>query len=118
MVISAELTDTLFEMVSDYEDIRPSIYSGRGMYGKVCIGFTGNPNELMDFFEDVAVRCAEYDNDNDIEWEDSLLNEWRKVRRSRSSDSMGYDTIIYFSNAEPSEKFNEYCEDRDEEEDY
>jgi len=66
-------------------------YSGRGMYGKECLGFV-TENSL----QAVAEICsASWFNDGD-EFEFMLPDIFANAR----TDNMGYDTIIYFPNIE------------------
>ena len=65
------------EMVTDY--------SGRGMHGEHCIGFTGNDRTLAKFFFAVGRSEVLADNDNGL-----------RLASRLKSDSMGRSTIYYF----------------------
>lgn len=86
-------------------------YSGRGMYGRKCVGITGSRNECARLVGEVikqmtqelfehAIDCedgqenAAYDlNDQVQQGIDKLLDQ--------SMDSMGLDVIVYFERLEP-----------------
>jgi hypothetical protein len=57
-------------------------YSGRHMYGQLCIGIVGDAGDWMTFVADVASKFPE------------LGKEWRNVRQ----DNMGKDYIWYWPN--------------------
>ena len=72
-------------------------YSGRGMYGATCVGFTcSNVNRaLMEFGGFVVVNGAGLDD----------------FIACLSTDSLGYGVIVYFTSIEDE---SEDCEDEDE----
>lgn len=72
-------------------------YSGRGMYGATCVGFTcSNVNRaLMEFGGFVVVNGADLD--------DFIF--------CLSTDRLGYGAIVYFTSIEDE---SEDCEDEDE----
>jgi len=55
-------------------------YSGRGMYGKTCVGIVGNTGDLIEFVLAVA------DEDKDLAYELTEV----------STDSMASDKIFYW----------------------
>lgn len=65
----------------DYNPLRFD-YSGRGMYGERCLGFTGSVGDLFQF----AVRLAELDQDLATDLGDAGMR----------SDSMGRSEIFYW----------------------
>ena len=78
-------------------------YSGRGMYGRQCVGITGSESDCMAVIAEVITdahnRC-EFDEDFDFgKVVDTLL-------RRQSRDSMGLDVIIYWPNLEPIQEEN------------
>lgn len=82
------LTELIEEGLPEGYSIRLN-YSGRGMYGKDCVGIVG-PNPLKMFCY-CAGTCVDvhYDRgDIAVEFFDLLSN--------HKQDSMGRDTIIYF----------------------
>lgn len=80
----------------------PRKYSGRGMYGKQCIGVvTDQPLKLMAL---ITAQMAEID----------LLDEFLNIIGSVAQDSMGYDTVVYFKRVEWPEGVEETEEESDE----
>jgi hypothetical protein len=71
------------DLESEGFDLRED-YSGRGMFGRECIGLTGDVTDLVRF----TLRITDPEN----EWRVSN-NEWLLDIRS---DSMGYDMIFYW----------------------
>lgn len=79
---TAEFTDILEagtnEIVNDY--------SGRGMFGERCVGFTAaDIREAFGVFADCLAYCEEDEREDFI-----------KCFRYVQTDSMGFDTIFYF----------------------
>ena len=71
-------------------------YSGRGMYGKTCIGFVGTFSEF-----ELGMRLAA------AIAEDDCLHDMDKIETelmNPATDSMGLDTIIYWTNLRMEEK--------------
>lgn len=71
------------EQYSLYEN-----YSGRGMFGRTCLGVIVQRN---DSFIDFIIKLTKYLDDNGIEDVDFSLE-------GVSYDALGLDTIVYFSN--------------------
>lgn len=71
-----DLTDEGFDLRDDY--------SGRGMYGKTCLGLTGSVEDLVRFVMKIT--------DEDDAWY-TTDNSWLTWI---STDSMGRDTIFYW----------------------
>lgn len=63
-------------------------YSGRGMYGKQCLGVEVSRGGLGDFIADVFEAVAGNEDDATLAAD---------AFRSMSTDSMGLDTIVYFT---------------------
>ncbi|MHB8407832.1 MAG: hypothetical protein ACYDHY_06915 [Acidiferrobacterales bacterium] len=79
-------------------------YSGRGMYGRSCLGVTiDRDHDLMDFIADVLEHASES--------EDISLSELADSFRGAKTDSMGLGTILYFPDVahqdEPAEEGDE-----------
>jgi hypothetical protein len=72
---------------ADIEDYRTD-YSGRGMYGKQCVGIVGDMADFMDF---VTTLAAWYFEDEDEEAEEF----WYRIN-SVQIDNMGRDSIFYW----------------------
>lgn len=109
------LTLTEFEYLSDLydEEALYPYYSGRGMYGKTCLGYVGSDSALFIF--DLAKLLAE--RDTSIEASADDVREMMESLGSGSKDSMGLDTITYFRSigVEPGAKQEE---EEEEEEDW
>lgn len=81
--------ETLIEVIGDAGyDTR--LYSGRGMYGKKCVGFT--VDSTRDMFSAIADIIDYLDED--------ILSDFTSVLRYASYDSMGLGLIIYFPRVE------------------
>src|SRR4051794_11829338 len=80
--VSTERIDKALDYLSDLPHVT-NWYSGRGMFGAYCFGFTldGGEHDLLTFFMDLSQA------DRD------LAQQLRDVMRS---DAMGYSTIYYF----------------------
>jgi hypothetical protein len=70
----------------DVDSIRDD-YSGRGMFGERCFGVVMNPRSVMRFAYWLAIYCN--DDEQTQELGEDLVG-------CASTDSMGYDTIVYF----------------------
>lgn len=88
--------DAAYEADLDFNEITYFDYSGRGMYGKECVGFTCSTPELVKLFTHLAVAC-----EDDSNWVFDLLETVR-------IDQLGRGLIHYF----PDYTFSE--EDSDE----
>lgn len=61
-------------------------YSGRGMFGSQCVGFTApDIREAFSVFADCLAACEDDQRENFIQ-----------CFRNVHTDSMGFDTIFYF----------------------
>lgn len=78
--ISLELLE---EIAQEVEGSVRADYSGRGMFGDSCVGITTAPHNLLKLGA-VISRLVE-----DEELRDELIS-------NSSTDSMGYDTIVYW----------------------
>lgn len=96
LTISNELLE---EIAQEVDGSTRTDYSGRGMYGSTCVGIVAS--DLLQLGAAIA-RVVE---DND-ELRDELLSNSR-------TDSMGYDTIVYWTRV----TCNDAPEDEDEDED-
>lgn len=76
----SDLVEAAQNVLSDSVSVRMN-YSGRSMYGRTCIGFVGGRG--LEFALGAAVAQVMPDR----VWEFSLP----------STDSMGYDQIVYFT---------------------
>lgn len=85
--------NTLCEIIEE-AGYSPRSYSGRGMYGKQCVGFTFEGNTL-DAVADLFEVAAYYDHG---------VFELARVVKSAQTDNMGMDTVIYFPRVKWAEK--------------
>jgi hypothetical protein len=69
------------ELSFDFDVAKLRTYSGRGMYGKVCMGLVGGAGDLVNFVLEVAQT-------RDFDFAQELDNV--------STDSMAFDTIFYW----------------------
>lgn len=81
MKLNQEDLGTLEEAAGEAEMDFRTDYSGRGMYGKTCVGVTGDTAKLVHFVLLVGEKDLDFALDN-------LTN--------MSQDSMGLDTIFYW----------------------
>jgi hypothetical protein len=69
-------------------------YSGRGMYGKSCVGITGSKYICMSSISEIITTLAKALTNQEIDIDtfsghvQTLLN--------HKTDSMGYETIVYW----------------------
>lgn len=77
--------DQLIEIADEasyYGDVEPYLkYSGRGMYGDTCVGFSGDVNEML-----LGLAASQVLGVDDA----------RTLATKARSDSMGMGVIIYF----------------------
>ena len=71
------------EQYSLYEN-----YSGRGMFGRACLGVIVQRN---DSFIDFIIKLTKYLDDNDVDDIDFKLE-------GATYDNLGLDTVVYFPN--------------------
>ena len=90
LILSAEEVSDLRERHDEKLVIR---YSGRGMFGATCVGYVGD--DLILFAFDLALATAGLDRDDPIMPSD-LRDELEHIG-APYSDSMGMDTIWYWT---------------------
>jgi hypothetical protein len=81
------LTEMVVDLIQDDFEMRTD-YSGRGMYGKNCIGFTTDNPTL--FLMGLTAALIELGNSGED------VPSWINLRVCQ--DSMGLSTIVYFPN--------------------
>lgn len=87
----------------DPEDNVRTGYSGRGMFGRKCLGITGSISDLVSFTTE-AVRQDEYNEASaDESPEAQALHGFVRYIEDVSTDSMGLDSIFYWPDVEVSE---------------
>lgn len=88
------------------EDFKVRSYSGRGMYGKTCLGIDiDRDTSLGDVFASILEAIA---NDESVVNEDGLIEAAEALRGMRS-DNMGLGTIYYFPNVPYSDEVECIC---------
>jgi Ran GTPase-activating protein (RanGAP) involved in mRNA processing and transport len=91
-------------------DVRVRSYSGRGMYGKSCLGVTID-QDLGPFLSDLMQEMGNLDPDNGEELD--AYTDICDAFRSMRTDNMGMGTIVYFQRVE---FVSEESDDEDDEE--
>jgi hypothetical protein len=69
-------------------------YSGRGMYGAECIGFVTDKPLRIGYA--IAAVFGVDDGTIDCEVDEDRCQVGEKLMDAATTDSMGYDTIVYF----------------------
>lgn len=92
-----EITDDeLSELVGDEFDLRLT-YSGRGMYGRECLGLVGDVGDYGRFVAAIALEIGACDSvAPDWPRGDHLRELLTRVTNRVCTDGMGHDTIFYF----------------------
>ena len=97
LTVTQEILNTLAEY-HDEEDIRAD-YSGRSMYGRTCLGYTGESVALFTFHLALSIMRAdraENEDDPDLfEMEEMMI-----LLGDPRSDSMGRSVIHYWPNVQ------------------
>lgn len=95
---NSELVDIITTAAEDNNFTCSFDYSGRCMYGKTCFGIVGSLSNIGGFFIDLTTNILAIQEDNE---DDSNMNELcgdlLNAFSSLSMDSMGLDSIIYFT---------------------
>jgi hypothetical protein len=106
MITAKELCEAMSECGLKYRS-----YSGRGMYGKECVGFTtgyGLSNRVELAFGYELSDCVELALTLKVTFDDDTII---KLFRHARTDSMGQSTIIYFPRVEWDTSISEPDED-------
>ncbi len=74
--------DLLSDLAGTVDGAPRGNYSGRGMYGATCVGIVMNPSDMLQLGANISAL-------DDQELRSLLMYKY-------STDSMGYDTIIYW----------------------
>ncbi|ASU00786.2 hypothetical protein NTR1_19 [Nocardia phage NTR1] len=93
ITIPASVIDTMFDFDIDSDDIRTD-YSGRSMYGRTCLGYTGSDVVLFTFRLAVLLAREEMEDgdDPDLYTVEEKLHDLGEPR----ADSMGRGAIFYW----------------------
>jgi len=73
----------------DPEDVRTD-YSGRGMFGRTCVGIVGDTNTLVDFVKAVVEDAVAEDFTDDV-----LTGLYEEISTVQT-DSMGTRSVFYW----------------------
>lgn len=92
LTVTAEMISTLTQF-HDEDEIRTD-YSGRGMYGRTCLGYTGE--DVIMFAFHLAITLTETARMHEPELFD--VEEYLIMMGNPSMDSMGRSTIYYWPN--------------------
>lgn len=119
----AELRDYFHQIAGDREEAKLMKYSGRGMFGRYCVGIAAsNPMEaVMNLLGHFAVEAMEAERHGDSEAEEppeerQLYDTLFRVLTSNvRTDSLGYDTVVYFPDWEWDPELKEEVNDEDDE---
>ena len=107
MILNKQDIELLKEFANEYDCELRTGYSGRGMYGKSCIGFV---TDLSSF--SLGLELALFLNRED---RTEMVDAFSQTRVNE--DSMGLSSIIYFPSiqAEEQDDEDEYDDDEDDE---
>jgi hypothetical protein len=74
-------------------------YSGRGMYGRECVGITGSQSDCQAIIAEVIKQAHARADDDELVFDDVVdaVLDYRQ-------DSMGFDVIIYWPHISPVEE--------------
>ncbi len=88
------IAEPLAEVIAEYAEDVHLTYSGRGMYGDTCYGFSGDVARIIgDVLQDIADMP-------------DLIRQFGEMLSISRRDSMGFRTILYF----PSWSIAQNCE--------
>ncbi len=88
------ISEPLAEVIAEYAEDVHLTYSGRGMYGDTCYGFSGDvARTIGDVLQDIADMP-------------DLIRQFGEMLSISRRDSMGFRTILYF----PSWSIAQNCE--------
>ena len=78
------IAEPLAEVIAEYAEDVHLTYSGRGMYGETCYGFSGDVARIIgDVLQDIADMP-------------DLIRQFGEMLSISRRDSMGLGTILYF----------------------
>jgi hypothetical protein len=88
MTMNADQFIDILERVAE-----PRSYSGRGMFGKSCVGVVADdPFSLLSEITQEILR----DDMLSLDVTMPLMTEWLEIMANTTTDSMGFSTIIYW----------------------
>lgn len=105
--MSLTLTQTAYDrlILEHVPDGIRTDYSGRGMSGTTCVGYTGGDPSEFEFDLAVEIALAELDLDRSYLTVEDLRDYVTMLASSRREDSMGLGSIIYWTRLEVAEDF-------------
>lgn len=78
------------ELKKDDLHVKVSEYSGRGMYGRMCVSINGSKMDCMDVLIEAIIQ-AKSDNMHESDFEDFVTELIR-----HETDSLGHGVVFYF----------------------
>lgn len=114
MRVSEDVLAVLLEDAEIDERAARWHYSGRGMYGRTCFGFTGGTRDLARFFAQLGHQVGQaYERDAERTEEDDRLDDLlEELQRTLTTDSLGLDSIFYFPGVEVDDEASVDADDR------
>lgn len=100
-----EMSNRIAKIIEDDGEYSVRSYSGRGMYGKSCIGITVDFSRDVVKVIDLIIRDFLLADQEDDSYQDFIYN--------YSQDSMGLGMIMYFPSFPPPDEMDEEEEDED-----
>lgn len=91
------ILENMFDLFGAEEPRVRTNYSGRGMYGKECVGFVVKQDELLTLGAAITLALVR---DADGNYSDVELGTLASLMMKTRTDNMGYDTIVYFPGLE------------------
>lgn len=99
-----DINEVFKDIVDGISEVRS--YSGRGMYGKECLGV--NTDNVFRTFADISQGIHDYilsEMDDEGNYDSSIEKLWGLLNNAES-DSMGLGSIIYFPKVKWDENWN------------
>lgn len=87
---------------ADEDAIIREHYSGRGMYGKDCVGFVISQGDVLSLGAAIGTAMERIDRE-DQDYEDGDLEVLQSMIQCGTLDSMGLSVIVYFPGVEIAE---------------
>lgn len=95
MLTNFERGEVICEILRN-SDLKPFSYSGRGMYGKRCIGVSISNSSPLPF---LIQLCSDI---NNAEYEVEEIIDRNKIKH----DSLGYDLVVYFTDLDWDDRYD------------
>jgi hypothetical protein len=105
------LAQTAISIAED-NDLTPHFgYSGRYMYGRTCFGLVGNIAQINSFIITLVQNLMEDSHNDHNEVNEEFIDSFRLM----AVDSMGLDSIMYFTELDIKNDMDTEAEENDEE---